>query len=212
MERVSRVDAAPQLGPLPSIKGSTVSWEDGANQLGSNVMTYRAPISDMLLSHNHGAGLKAAVEAGHYGDFDADIAAVLEEAGKVRKRRAGAAQPRRRRERHQARPWQGHDRVWLARCLQALDGRRLERGVGAGSLRRSGLPITINAACTEACRMVNAAGRTFSRLTSGANSAASASPASWRGVCNRRCAASASQCAKRSMNASASIGSIGHAN
>lgn len=46
-------------------------------------MTYRAPISDMLLSLNHGAGLKAAVEAGHYGDFDAEIAsAVLEEAGK----------------------------------------------------------------------------------------------------------------------------------
>lgn len=46
-------------------------------------MTYRAPISDMLLSLNHGAGLKAAVEAGHYGDFDADLAAaVLEEAGK----------------------------------------------------------------------------------------------------------------------------------
>lgn len=46
-------------------------------------MTYRAPISDMLLSLNHGAGLKAALEAGHYGDFDGDIvAAVLEEAGK----------------------------------------------------------------------------------------------------------------------------------
>jgi butyryl-CoA dehydrogenase len=46
-------------------------------------MTYRAPINDMLLALNHGAGLKAAVEAGHYGDFDADIvAAVLEEAGK----------------------------------------------------------------------------------------------------------------------------------
>ena len=46
-------------------------------------MTYRAPISDMLLSLNHGAGLKAAMDAGHYGDFDADIVtAVLEEAGK----------------------------------------------------------------------------------------------------------------------------------
>jgi acyl-CoA dehydrogenase len=46
-------------------------------------MTYEAPIKDMLLALNHGAGLKAAVEAGHYGDFDADItAAVLEEAGK----------------------------------------------------------------------------------------------------------------------------------
>jgi alkylation response protein AidB-like acyl-CoA dehydrogenase len=37
----------------------------------------------MLLALNHGAGLKAAIEAGHYGDFDADITtAVLEEAGK----------------------------------------------------------------------------------------------------------------------------------
>src|SRR5690348_1892797 len=46
-------------------------------------MTYRAPINDILLALNHGAGLKAAIEAGHYGDFDAEItAAVLEEAGK----------------------------------------------------------------------------------------------------------------------------------
>ena len=46
-------------------------------------MTYRAPIHDMLLSLKHGAGLKAAAEAGHYGDFDADILpTVLEEAGK----------------------------------------------------------------------------------------------------------------------------------
>ena len=45
-------------------------------------MTYRAPINDILLALNHGAGLKAAIEAGHYGDFDADITtAVLEEAG-----------------------------------------------------------------------------------------------------------------------------------
>src|SRR6201993_606854 len=46
-------------------------------------MTYRAPLNDILLALNHGAGLKAAVEAGHFGDFDADItAAVLEQAGK----------------------------------------------------------------------------------------------------------------------------------
>ena len=46
-------------------------------------MTYRAPINDMLLALNHGAGLQAAVEAGHYGDYDPDIAAaVLEEAGR----------------------------------------------------------------------------------------------------------------------------------
>jgi hypothetical protein len=43
-------------------------------------MTYRAPINDMLLALNHGAGLQAAVKAGHYGDFDADITtAVLED-------------------------------------------------------------------------------------------------------------------------------------
>src|SRR6201995_752413 len=47
------------------------------------VMTYRAPINDMLLPLNHGAGLQAAVKAGHYGDFDAEVtAAVLEEAGR----------------------------------------------------------------------------------------------------------------------------------
>src|ERR1700761_7559719 len=46
-------------------------------------MTYRAPINDIMLALNHGAGLKAAVAAGHYGDFDGDITqAVLEEAGK----------------------------------------------------------------------------------------------------------------------------------
>ena len=32
-------------------------------------MTYRAPINDMLLALNHGAGLQAALKAGHYGDF-----------------------------------------------------------------------------------------------------------------------------------------------
>ncbi len=46
-------------------------------------MTYRAPLTDMLLSLHHGAGLLAAVEAGHYNDYDADMtAAVIEEAGR----------------------------------------------------------------------------------------------------------------------------------
>lgn len=46
-------------------------------------MTYRAPVDDIILSLNHGAGLLAAVKAGHYGDFDIDMtAAVVEEAGK----------------------------------------------------------------------------------------------------------------------------------
>src|ERR1700704_3578398 len=51
--------------------------------VGSNAMTYRAPINDILLALNHGAGLQAAVAAGHYGDFDSELtAAVLEEAGR----------------------------------------------------------------------------------------------------------------------------------
>ena len=46
-------------------------------------MTYRAPITDMLLSLNHGAGLLAAIEAGHYNGYEAEFSAsVIEEAGK----------------------------------------------------------------------------------------------------------------------------------
>jgi len=46
-------------------------------------MTYRAPVDDILLSLNHGAGLLAAAKAGHLGDYDLDMtAAVIEEAGK----------------------------------------------------------------------------------------------------------------------------------
>jgi alkylation response protein AidB-like acyl-CoA dehydrogenase len=46
-------------------------------------MTYRAPIQDMLLALNHGAGLAEAVAAGHLGDFDPEMtAAILEEAGR----------------------------------------------------------------------------------------------------------------------------------
>src|ERR1700755_2315789 len=68
---------------VPAVEAPPVSWEYGANDFGSDAMTYRAPINDILLALNHGAGLKAAIEAGHYGEFDADITeAVLEEAGK----------------------------------------------------------------------------------------------------------------------------------
>ncbi|MGN6286831.1 MAG: acyl-CoA dehydrogenase [Afipia sp.] len=46
-------------------------------------MTYRAPINDILLSLNHGAGLLAAIEAGHYDGYEAEFSAsVIEEAGK----------------------------------------------------------------------------------------------------------------------------------
>src|SRR5262249_45208414 len=69
------------------VERTPVSWEDGSLILPSQsldpAMTYRAPINDMLLALNHGAGMQAAAKAGHYGDFDGEItSAVLEEAGR----------------------------------------------------------------------------------------------------------------------------------
>ena len=46
-------------------------------------MTYRAPLNDILVALNHGAGLRRAVAEGQYGDYDADMtAAVVEQAGR----------------------------------------------------------------------------------------------------------------------------------
>ena len=113
-------------------------------------MTYRAPINDMLLALNHGAGLKAAVAAGHYGDFDADIvAAVLEEAGKFAsdvlaplnaigdehgiKLDSGKVTT--------APGWPDAYRRWTAAGWNAVSGSEAFGG--------QGLPLAINAACTE---------------------------------------------------------------
>jgi acyl-CoA dehydrogenase len=113
-------------------------------------MTYRAPINDMLLALNHGAGLKAAVEAGHYGDFDADVtAAVLEEAGKFAtdvlaplnrigdengiKLDAGQVTT--------APGWPDAYQRWTAAGWNAVSGPEAFGG--------QGLPLAINAACTE---------------------------------------------------------------
>jgi len=113
-------------------------------------MTYTAPINDILLSLNHGAGLKAAVEAGHYGDFDGDItAAVLEEAGKFAsdvlaplnrvgdehgiKLDAGKVTT--------APGWPDAYRQWTAAGWNAVSGPEAFGG--------QGLPLAINAACTE---------------------------------------------------------------
>ena len=113
-------------------------------------MTYRAPINDMLLALNHGAGLKAAVEAGHYGDFDADItAAVLEEAGKFAtdvlaplnkvgdehgiKLEAGKVTT--------APGWPDAYKRWTDGGWNAVSGPEAFGG--------QGLPLAINAACTE---------------------------------------------------------------
>jgi acyl-CoA dehydrogenase len=113
-------------------------------------MTYRAPINDMLLSLNHGAGLKAAVKAGHYGDFDADITtAVLEEAGRFA---TDVLAPLNRvGDEHgikleadkvtTAPGWPDAYRRWTAAGWNAVSGPEAFGG--------QGLPLAINAACTE---------------------------------------------------------------
>src|SRR5689334_8319704 len=121
-------------------------------------MTYRAPISDMLLSLNHGAGLKAAMEAGHYGDFDADIAAaVLEEAGKFA---TDVLAPLNKvGDEHgiklddgkvtTAPGWPDAYKRWTEGGWNAVSGPEDFGG--------QGLPIAINAACTEIWSAANVA-------------------------------------------------------
>ena len=113
-------------------------------------MTYQAPIKDILLALNHGAGLKAAVQAGHYGDFDGDITeAVLEEAGKFAsdvlaplnrvgdehgiKLDAGQVTT--------APGWPDAYKRWTEAGWNAVSG--------SESFGGQGLPLAINAACTE---------------------------------------------------------------
>src|ERR1700758_5144856 len=113
-------------------------------------MTYRAPINDMLLALNHGAGLSAALEAGHYGDFDAEIAAaVLEEAGKFAS--DVLAPLNRSGDEHgitleankvtTAPGWPDAYKRWTDGGWNAVSGPEAFGG--------QGLPLAINAACTE---------------------------------------------------------------
>src|ERR1700748_1487535 len=113
-------------------------------------MTYRAPINDILLALNHGAGLKAAVEAGHYGDFDGDItAAVLEEAGKFASdvlaplNRVGDEHGiKLENDKVTTAPgWPDAYQRWTAGGWNAVSGPEAFGG--------QGLPLAINAACTE---------------------------------------------------------------
>src|SRR5436305_5509956 len=113
-------------------------------------MTYRAPISDILLALNHGAGLQAAVKAGHYGDFDGDItAAVLEEAGKFASdvlaplNRVGDEHGIKLEDDKviTAPGWPDAYRRWTAAGWNAVCGPEAFGG--------QGLPLAINAACTE---------------------------------------------------------------
>jgi len=113
-------------------------------------MTYRAPINDMLLALNHGAGLQAALKAGHYGDFDGDItAAVLEEAGKFATdmlaplNRIGDEQGIKLADGKvtTAPGWPDAYQRWIAAGWNAVSGPEAFGG--------QGLPLAINAACTE---------------------------------------------------------------
>jgi len=121
-------------------------------------MTYRAPINDMLLALNHGAGLEAALKAGYYGDFDADItAAVLEEAGKFA---SDVLAPLNRvGDEHgikleankvtTAPGWPDAYQRWTAAGWNAVSGPEAFGG--------QGLPLAINAACTEIWSAANVA-------------------------------------------------------
>src|SRR3954464_12797724 len=113
-------------------------------------MTYRAPISDMLLSLTHGAGLKAAMEAGHYGDFDGDIvSAVLEEAGKFA---TDVLAPLNRvGDEHGIKLGDGKVTTaprWPDAYKRSTHGGS-NGGSGAEDFGGQGLPTAINAACTE---------------------------------------------------------------
>ncbi|MEO6945098.1 MAG: acyl-CoA dehydrogenase [Nitrobacter sp.] len=121
-------------------------------------MTYRAPISDMLLALNHGAGLLAAVEAGHYGDYDAEIAAaVLEEAGRFATEvlaplnRTGDERGTKLQNGSvtTAPGWPVAYRRWTAAGWNAVSGPENFGG--------QGLPLAINAACTEIWSAANIA-------------------------------------------------------
>lgn len=113
-------------------------------------MTYRAPINDMLLALNHGAGLQAAVKAGHYGDFDNDTTtAVLEEAGRFA---TDVLAPLNRigdingitlagGKVTTAPGWPDAYSRWIAAGWNGVSGPEAFGG--------QGLPLAINAACTE---------------------------------------------------------------
>jgi alkylation response protein AidB-like acyl-CoA dehydrogenase len=112
----------------------------------------------MLLALNHGAGLHAAIAAGHYGDYDPDITrAVLEEAGRFASE--VLAPLNRIGDQHGARlqdgrvttapGWADAYRRWTAAGWNAVSGPE-----NFGGQR---LPLAINAACTEIWSAANVA-------------------------------------------------------
>uniref|UniRef100_Q07SQ6 3-methylmercaptopropionyl-CoA dehydrogenase n=1 Tax=Rhodopseudomonas palustris (strain BisA53) TaxID=316055 RepID=Q07SQ6_RHOP5 len=121
-------------------------------------MTYRAPINDMLLALNHGAGLNQAVVAGHFGDYDSEItAAVLEEAGRFATdvlaplNRVGDTEGIKLIDGKvlTAPGWPDAYQRWIAAGWNAVSG--------AEAFGGQGLPMAINAACTEIWAAANVA-------------------------------------------------------
>jgi acyl-CoA dehydrogenase len=121
-------------------------------------MTYRAPINDMMLALNHGAGLMAAVKAGHYGDFDAEItAAVIEEAGKFASdvlaplNRVGDEHGIKLEDGRvtTAPGWPDAYQRWTEAGWNAVSGPEAHGG--------QGLPLAVNAVCTEIWSAANVA-------------------------------------------------------
>ncbi|MGB3272716.1 MAG: acyl-CoA dehydrogenase [Xanthobacteraceae bacterium] len=121
-------------------------------------MTYQAPITDILLALDHGAGLAAAAKAGHLGAYDSDLtAAVLEEAGRF----AGDVLAPLNRGGDQngitldngkvttAPGWADAYRRWREAGWNAVSGPEAWGG--------QGLPLAINAACTEIWSAANIA-------------------------------------------------------
>jgi len=121
-------------------------------------MTYRAPINDMLLALNQGAGLNAAVVAGHFGDYDSEItAAVLEEAGRFATdvlaplNRVGDTEGIKLIDGKvlTAPGWPDAYQRWIAAGWNAVSG--------AEAFGGQGLPMAVNAACTEIWAAANVA-------------------------------------------------------
>ncbi|BEV46694.1 acyl-CoA dehydrogenase [Afipia carboxidovorans] len=132
-------------------------------------MTYRAPVEDILLSLNYGAGLNEAVTAGHYRAYDAETAAaVIEEAGRFATE--VLAPLNRVGDEHGATlkdgnvttspGWREAYRNWTEAGWNSLTGDEAFGG--------QGLPIVLHAACSEIWSAANMAFGLCPLLTAGA--------------------------------------------
>jgi len=132
-------------------------------------MSYRPPIDDMLLALRHGAGLDAALAAGHYGDFDTEMAApILEEAGRFAadvlaplNRVGDKSGVRLEADKVLTAPgWAEAYQQWAGAGWNAVSGPEAFSG--------QGLPLAINAACSEMWSASNLAFGLCPLLTSSA--------------------------------------------